>query len=82
MKSIAGLEEGLPLARTNPLHLPIAKEPDKLYYRTPFSPAVDGNTVDPDLERQNFLENSLGYMSTLRFLEGDLRKLMTAIRGT
>jgi flagellar basal-body rod protein FlgB len=82
MKSIAGIEEGLPLARTNPMHLPIAKEPNELYYRIPFSPAVDGNTVDPDLERQNFLENSLGYMSTLRFLEGDLKELMTAIRGT
>jgi flagellar basal-body rod protein FlgB len=82
MQSIEGVEEGLPLARTNPMHLAIEKEPDTLYYRIPFSPAVDGNTVDPDLERQNFLENSLGYMSTLRFLEGDMQGLMTAIKGT
>lgn len=82
MRSIAGQTEGLSLARTHPGHLDMPGQPDSLYYRTPFSPAIDGNTVDADLERQSFLENSLGYTSTLRFLEGDLKKLMTAIRGT
>lgn len=54
---------------------------DHLQYRIPNSPSLDGNTVDSDLERSEFMENSLAYRTSLQFLNGRIRGLITAIRG-
>ena len=54
---------------------------DHLQYRIPNNPALDGNTVDSDLERAEFMENSLAYRTSLQFLNGRIRGLLTAIRG-
>lgn len=53
----------------------------RLYYRTPGQPSVDGNTVDSQLERAAFMENSIMYQTSLRFLSGKVSGLLTAIRG-
>ena len=50
-------------------------------YRTPMQPAVDGNTVDTEVEKAAFMENSLQYQATLRFIDGSIKTLRTAIRG-
>ncbi len=50
-------------------------------YRTPLAPALDGNTVDVQLEQANFAENAVRYQATLTFLSSRLRGLMTAITG-
>ena len=60
----------------------------------PFSPAtiavrersdgkqsLDGNTVDLDIERVQFADNALRYEATLRFINGKLRTLLSAIQG-
>jgi flagellar basal-body rod protein FlgB len=52
-----------------------------LLYRTPLAPALDGNTVDPQLEQAAFAENAVRYQATLTLLNGKLRSLMTAITG-
>ena len=52
-----------------------------LKYRVPMAPALDGNTVDAQLEQAAFAENSVRYQATLTFINSKLRALMTAITG-
>lgn len=52
-----------------------------LKYRTPLAPALDGNTVDTQMEQSAFAENAVRYQATLSFLSGSFRSLMTAITG-
>lgn len=52
-----------------------------LAWRTPEQPSLDGNTVDLDRERANFADNSLRYEATLRFINGNVRNVLSAIRG-
>lgn len=51
-------------------------------YRIPMAPALDGNTVDEQLEQAAFAENGVRYQASLTFLNGALRNLMTAITGS
>jgi flagellar basal-body rod protein FlgB len=53
----------------------------QLQWRTPDQPALDGNTVDLDRERAQFAENSLRYEATLRFINHDVRTMLSAITG-
>ncbi|GAB4290820.1 MAG: flagellar basal body rod protein FlgB [Thiohalomonadaceae bacterium] len=53
----------------------------ELMYREPSQPAVDGNTVDSQTEKAAFMENALQYQATLRFIDGSIKTLRTAIRG-
>ena len=43
---------------------------------------LDGNTVDRDRERASFAENAVKYESTLRFVNGQVRTMLEAIKGT
>jgi flagellar basal-body rod protein FlgB len=52
-----------------------------LKYRVPMAPALDGNTVDVQMEQANFAENSVRFQATLTFLNARFRGLMTAITG-
>ena len=52
-----------------------------LKYRVPLAPALDGNTVDAQLEQAAFADNTVRYQATLTFLNGSLKDLMTAITG-
>ncbi len=52
-----------------------------LKYRTADQASLDGNTVNMDVERANFAENSLRYEASLRFINGNVRKILSAIRG-
>ena len=58
-----------------------ATSPD-LKYRTPLAPALDGNTVDTQLEQSAFAENAVRYQATLTFLNNKFRGLLTAIMGS
>ena len=74
----------LPLRATNSAHqpgnAPVANDPT-LLYRVPMAPALDGNTVDEQLEQAAFAENTVRNQATLTLLGGKLRSLMTAITG-
>ncbi len=50
-------------------------------YRLPLAPALDGNTVDAQVEQAAFAENAVRYQATLSFLNSRFRGLMTAITG-
>jgi flagellar basal-body rod protein FlgB len=52
-----------------------------LKYRVPLAPALDGNTVDVQMEQAAFAENSVRFQATLTFLQNRFRGLMTAITG-
>ena len=52
-----------------------------LKYRVPLAPALDGNTVDPQLEQAAFADNTVRYQAALTFLSDKFKSLMTAITG-
>ena len=52
-----------------------------LKYRVPLAPALDGNTVDVQMEQANFAENAVRFQATLTFLNARFRGLLTAITG-
>lgn len=58
-----------------------AGSPD-LKYRTPLAPALDGNTVDAQIEQAAFAENAVRYQATLTFLNSKFKGLLTAILGS
>ena len=55
--------------------------PSQMGYRVPSQPSLDGNTVDTQLEHAAFASNALEYQASLQFLGGEIRTLMTAIKG-
>lgn len=52
-----------------------------LQYRNPMQPSIDGNTVDPQVEKSKFMENALQYQATVQFIDGRIKSLRKAIRG-
>lgn len=52
-----------------------------LQYRIPQQTSLDGNTVEAAAEQTAFSENALRYQASLRFLDGRIKGLLTAIRG-
>lgn len=50
-------------------------------YRSELQSAVDGNTVNMDVERAAFAENAIQYEASITFINGMLRSLNTAITG-
>jgi flagellar basal-body rod protein FlgB len=80
---VAG-EEALPLARTHAGHLPAVESAFPyvpLQYRSEAQSAVDGNTVDMDVERAQIAENALHYQILTRLTTDKLNGLRTAASG-
>jgi flagellar basal-body rod protein FlgB len=50
-------------------------------YRVTEQPSLDANNVDLDRERANFADNAVRYEAGLRFINGSVRTLLSAIRG-
>ena len=53
----------------------------EMMYRVQHQDSMDGNTVDPHIEQANFMNNALRYQASLRFLDGKIKGLKSAIRG-
>lgn len=53
---------------------------DSLLYRVPDQPSIDGNTVDMDRERAQFLDNSVRYQASLSMLTSYIQGLKSAMR--
>jgi len=53
----------------------------QLAYAPQSQPSMDGNSVDLDRERANFVDNAVRYESTLRFINGQAKTLLSAIQG-
>jgi flagellar basal-body rod protein FlgB len=52
-----------------------------IQYRIPVQPSLDGNTVELATEQTAFAENTLGYRSSLSFLQGRISTLSRALKG-
>jgi flagellar basal-body rod protein FlgB len=75
--------QGVTLKQTHAAHFPGSGEsagPAALY-RVPVQPSVDGNTVDPDLERGHFVKNAFMTEGALSFLGSAFRSRLSAITG-
>lgn len=74
----------LRIRRTHERHLPPPSRGGGLgetesLYRVPAQPSLDGNTVDPQLERAAFAENAVQYQSSLEFLNRRVSSLKQAL---
>ncbi len=52
-----------------------------LAYTVQTQPSADSNSVDLDRERANFVDNSVRYEATLRFINGHSKTILSAIQG-
>jgi flagellar basal-body rod protein FlgB len=52
-----------------------------LQYATASQTNLDSNTVDMDRERAAFADNAVHYEATLRFINGGVRTMLSAITG-
>lgn len=84
--SQADMNSARTLAVTSPGHMAgIASgtlDDPQLGYRIPAQSSLDGNTVDMDMERVNFAENSLHYQADLEMLTNHIRSMTTVMRGS
>ena len=72
------------LAVTEPGHIRTADRATaaaELLYRVPTQSSLDGNTVDPHLEKAEFAENTVRYQATLMLLGNRISGLRNALRG-
>jgi flagellar basal-body rod protein FlgB len=53
----------------------------ELRYAQPAQTNLDSNTVDMDRERAAFMENAVKYESTLRFINGNVRNMLDAMKS-
>lgn len=81
----AAAPAGRPATAVAAGHLPLpcngAPGDPKLAYRLPEQASLDGNTVELDRERANFADNSVRDQVTLRFINGSVRTILSAIKG-
>jgi len=53
----------------------------QMAYRVPQQSSLDGNTVETEREQTAFSANAMRYEASLRFLDGRIKGLLTAIKG-
>ena len=78
-------QETIGLTRTSELHQKAwgtTRDGARLVYRVPSQPTLDGNTVSVDVEQAAFAENALQYRASLAFLDGSIRTLRYALKGS
>lgn len=83
-QATGSLSAGRALAVSQPGHIGTAMAGGPggaLQYATASQNSLDRNTVDMDRERASFADNSVRYEATLRFINGHVRMLASAISG-
>ena len=72
-----------PLKVTHGQHLDtaISVGHDRILFRDPINPSMDGNTVELAVEQMEVSEDVTRYQTTLTFLNNRISGLMSAIRG-
>lgn len=71
------------LKLTSARHIPAAalsNGPAELLYRQPLQPRLDGNTVDMDVERVQFADNTQRYQADLTLLSTRIKAMMAAMQ--
>ena len=80
----ASRHDGVALARTHVGHQTTnasSASPITTGYRVPHQPAADGNSVEVEVEKSEYMQNALAYEASLRFLDGRFSGLMRALNG-
>lgn len=74
---------GAGVLSTHSSHMPLRTQglSTQELYGMPSQSSADKNTVDMDRERASFSDNALHYEATLRFINGNVRTLLSAITG-
>ena len=88
--ALAGMMSGknlgsLDLSRSSPAHLSasgVSPYGAGVKYRSEYQSAVDGNTVDLDIERSAFAENAVHVEALLTFVRSKLTDLKSAIASS
>lgn len=55
--------------------------PNEPQFRSVIQGSVDGNTVDMDQERNAYVDNAIRYEASLTMINGQIKKMLTAITG-
>ena len=82
-QSSTSASSSISLDRTHQGHLSMTSTvnaPQQMF-RVGVQPSLDGNTVDPDLERGQFVKNAFFTEAALSFLGSTLRTRLSAITG-
>lgn len=87
--AMAGNSPAAPLAATAAAHITIvqgdaaaaAAAGGPLLYRSTAQGNVDGNTVDMDVERNQFADNAIRYEASLTAISSQIKGLLTVIQG-
>lgn len=72
------------LAQTTAGHLPIngaTTTSSPTQWRIPTQPSADGNTVEGPVEQAAYMDAALRYQAALRFIDGRMSSIRTAIQG-
>ncbi len=82
------MQGGAAQGTTHAKHIPLSGSTHEtlggastLAYAAQTQPSLDGNSVDLDRERANFVDNSVRYEATLRFINGQSKTILSAIQG-
>lgn len=85
--AVSGSGPGTPLAATAAAHIVNAQggaagaAGGPLLYRTIAQGNVDGNTVDMDVERNQFTDNAIRYEASLIAINSQIKGLLSVIQG-
>jgi len=82
-KKILAAENPAPMAATDTRHFAAGEleNPGGVVYRVPYNAAVDGNTVEINVEQAKYGEAAGDYQATLRFLESRVGSIRKALKG-
>ena len=90
MAQQSGLSLGMSPSTTQAGHIPMGSlsnstlqlgSAGQLGYTVQTQPSMDNNSVDLDRERASFVDNTVRYEATLRFINNDAKTLLAAIQG-
>lgn len=81
LKQVSGPDASLRKTHSSHISGSTSSVDTEVMYRTPNQSSLDGNTVDPQIEKAEFADNALRYQASLGFLERKFSGLMKAIKG-
>lgn len=79
----AQTRQGQTLTTTHSNHIALDSSLDSMQtlYRIPNQSSLDGNSVDPEMEKSAFADNALRYQASLSFLDGKIKGIKAALKG-
>lgn len=86
-KALSGTAtENMSLQNTSAQHLPITTLDNSLLstgalYRRQIQGSADGNTVDMDVERNQFTDNGIRYEASLTMINAKIKSILGALQG-